>query len=192
LIKSLLVAAVLVSCLLSGVASAQFFPPRTFSQRPDLEELIVTWYSAQLSEMREPSLFKQKEGESYRFLWLRSFHRPYAFRLQVLPDGTGTLTVKSTNLLPDGERGRVTLDKTRRLSAVQMRRVLSGIEALGFWSLPTKDLSRSGFDGAQWVFEGTQNGRYHIVDRWSPDDGAFRELMLALVQLAGVKVQPVY
>ena len=28
-----------------------------------------------------------------------------------------------------------------------------------------------GVDGAQWIFEGVKDSTYHVVDRWSPDNG---------------------
>ena len=42
------------------------------------------------------------------------------------------------------------------------------------------------------MLEGVKGGRYHVVDRWSPDGGPFRKAMLDLVALAGMKVDPVY
>jgi hypothetical protein len=44
-------------------------------------------------------------------------------------------------------------------------------------------------DGAQWIIEGARNGTYHIVDRWSPEDGEIRALgLLILNDLAKMKL----
>lgn len=124
-----------------GQVAAQFFPPGAFSERADRHQFVSAWYSKHLSAMDEPSLLKMAEAgahEVYRFTWLRTFHAPFAFRLDVRPDGSGSLLVKSTN------------------------------------------------------GKGVKGGKYHVVDRWTPESGQFRRVMLDLVALAGVAVTPVY
>src|SRR5437899_2594377 len=50
-----------------------------------LDRSKVEWYSEHLQAMREPPLTRVAgEAEVYRFLWLRSFHRPIAIRAQRL------------------------------------------------------------------------------------------------------------
>ena len=57
-----------------------------------------------------------------------------------------------------------------------------------FWKLPSIQEDR-GVDGAQWIIEGARNGTYHIVDRWSPEDGEIRALgLLMLNDLAKMKL----
>ncbi len=67
-----------------------------------------------------------------------------------------------------------------------------GHEGLGFWILPTSNQSTPGLDGAQWILEGVNVGKYHVVNRWSPKDGQSRQLMLDLVALSGITVESVY
>ena len=55
--------------------------------------------------------------------------------------------------------------------------------------MPTED-SRLGNDGAQWILEGMKDGRYHVVDRWSPDGGDYRAACLHLLKLSGLGVNP--
>jgi hypothetical protein len=38
-----------------------------------------------------------------------------------------------------------------------------------FWEVSTRDGNRDGLDGAAWIVEGVKQGRYHIIDHWSPD-----------------------
>ena len=190
------VSIVLALCvLLPGQAAAQFFPPRVFSDRPDLNQFAEAWYSRHLSAMEEPSVWKsaeRKNAEIYRFTWLRTFHSPYAFRLEVRADGTGSLVAKSASGAGGYDPGRLVLNKTLALDAKQVRQFTAALGKLGFWNHPTQDPGPPGFDGARWVLEGVKGGRYHVVDRWSPDDGPFRKLMLDLVALAGVSVDPIY
>ena len=186
---------VILFALFIGPATAQFFPARTFTHRADLDDFIIAWYSKNLSAMNEPSLWNARETrsrEAYRFVWLRTFHRPFAFRLELSPDGTGVLTAKSASGSGGYDPGQLVLNKTVQLKATEVRDFTSRLDKLGFWALPTQDPSASGLDGAQWIFEGIKDGRYHTVDRWTPKSGSFRELMLRLVTLAGENVEPVY
>jgi hypothetical protein len=188
---------VLLLALWPACALAQYFPLRVFSERPDLDQFIVTWYSKHLSAMGEPSLLKPSSRtgtETYRFTWLRTFHPPFIFRLSLLPDASASLTVKSTNGAGGYEPGRLTLNKTYKIGAADVQRFVAELNDLRFWELPTKEPKTAtvGLDGAQWIFEGTKDGRYHVVDRWSPKDGRYRELMLKLVGLGRVHIADVY
>jgi hypothetical protein len=181
--------------LAAGPAATQFFPPRAFSDRPDLDGRTAAWYSRHLTAMEESSLLKAKErknAEIYRFIWLRTFHPSFVFRLEVRADGTGTLVAKNTDGKGGYDPGRLTLSKTLTLDAKRVRQFTSALGTLKFWDLPATDPSRSGHDGAQWILEGVKGGRYHVIDRWSPEDGSFRKLMLDLVSLSGVRVNPIY
>ena len=175
-------------------AAAQFFPPAKFSKKADAHEMKAAWYSRHLTAMEEPSLLKaadNKKIEIFRFIWLRTFHPPFVFRLHVRADGSGSLTAKSASGSGGYDPGRLTLSKTLTLDAKRVQPFTSGLDKLGFWKLPTQD-TRTGFDGAQWVLEGVKGGQYHVIDRWSPEDGPFRKLMLDFTALAGVRVKPIY
>ena len=171
------------------LAQAQYFPPGTFSRD------TVTWYSAQLKAMEEPPLppvARRRSSEAYRFTWLRTFHAPFAFRLDVLPGGSGSLTVKSASGKGGYAPGHLVLNRQVRLDAAQVRRFAAAVGALQFWGLPPTDPSVMVLDGAQWIFEGVKAGRYHAVDRASPERGPYKALMLELVALSGITVEPVY
>ncbi len=53
----------------------------------------------------------------------------------------------------------------------QVQWVVERINGVSFWNLPTLQPSDGtvGLDGAQWIIEGAKDGRYHVIDRWSPD-----------------------
>jgi hypothetical protein len=60
------------------------------------------------------------------------------------------------------------------------------VNSVGFWELVThEDSVDSGPDGSQWIIEGTKDGKYHVVDRWSPKGGPIRTLGLALAMDLG-------
>jgi hypothetical protein len=178
-----------------GQAAAQYFPAGAFSERADLHHFVVAWYCRHLSAMDELSLLRMAEArahEVYRFTWLRTFHAPFAFRLDVRPDGSGSLLVKSTSGKGGYDAGQLVLNKAVSLDARQVQRFATALDGLQFWNLPTKDPSDVGLDGAQWIFEGVKGGKYHVVDRWTPANGPFRRVMLDLAALSGITVEPVY
>jgi hypothetical protein len=41
------------------------------------------------------------------------------------------------------------------------------LEKSDFWNLLTED-QRRGVDGEEWLLEGAEPSKYHVVDRWSP------------------------
>src|SRR5271169_2890576 len=86
-------ALLLVVCTLD--AQTQYFPAHVFCRTGETEH--CDWYAPHLSAMREPSLWelsKSQSTQSYRFLWLRTFHHPVSARLTVAGDGSGELSIK--------------------------------------------------------------------------------------------------
>ncbi len=41
------------------------------------------------------------------------------------------------------------------------------------------------FDGSQWIIELKKGDQYHVIDRWSPTEGAVYELGMMLVGMSG-------
>jgi hypothetical protein len=52
----------------------------TSTGAPAIDDFRREWYTEHLAAMSEPALMAGP-GETYRFLWLRSFHHPIAIRL---------------------------------------------------------------------------------------------------------------
>ena len=165
-----------------------FFPAGVFADRArtgdfDHDAGLRRWYSKPLRAMAEPSLScKQPRGEVYRFLWLRSRARPVSVRVADRGDGA---TLSAVELDVYGKARRV----ERELSPTEWAEVVTGVGRVEFWQMRTEDDDR-GLDGAQWILEGRKRSRYHVVDRWSPDSGAYRELCLSLLKLAGMLPAP--
>lgn len=163
-------------------ADEKFFPTGAFYQdNPKLDSFVAKWYSEQLTALEEPSLFEAKRDltvQSYRFLWLRTFHHPVAVRVLIHPDGSGTVVTKIADGAGGFKPGRLIVNKTESLPPDRVKNLAEKIQRLGYWTLPVRDAKGPGEDGAQWVFEGIERGRYHLVDRWSPRNGPVRELGL--------------
>jgi hypothetical protein len=153
----------------STLAAQQYFPPGVLDPKPDSEAFTIGWYSKTLQALKEPSLWE------YRFLWLRSFDEPIAVRL-IVTDRGGRLVSKMTSGKGGYGPGHLILHRESLLSQ-QVPVFLDAIQELHFWDLPTRKPEviradgsiETGVDGARWIIEGVKHGRYHVVDRWSPD-----------------------
>lgn len=198
---------------------AFYFP--ALSNDPSLDSFVQKWYSSTLFALREPILSKEYIGHDvYRFLWLRSFHRPVVFSLhnrkggvwlqtkilerysQVNDDGVNILSGEESaeNLengivedsINDGftiwksaQFQNIVYNKEAEITAKDWRIFGDKVEESGFWDLPVSE-EQYGKDGSRWVIEAHTRGKYHVVDRWSPE-GDFRDLGLYLMELSGVK-----
>lgn len=177
-----------------ALASA-YFPAGAFSAKPADSDFFVEWYSTVLSGFKEPSLYdetKVSQLESYRFLWLRSFHRPVSIRLDMVGAFRATLTIKIGE--PPGGDGSTRLFQTTKkvLTREQAVRFSEQVSQAGFWELAGfTGLEARGPDGSEWIIEGLRDHRYHVASRWTPRDGPIRALGLSfLTDLAGLKLAP--
>lgn len=171
---------------------SDFFPKGVFSNRSHSDEFIRNWYSEQLRALEEPSLYIPNQNlETYRFTWLRTFHNPMVFRFAVLNDGSGMLTVKRSNGAGGYKPGVVDLRKEVALSIGQVEDLKKKLVDMSYWEKPTR-LDTMGMDGAEWIVEASENGKYKIVDRWSDSDSAIQAWGMQLIELSGVEVGEVY
>ncbi|MGB7846428.1 MAG: hypothetical protein WBL63_12495 [Candidatus Acidiferrum sp.] len=167
----------------------KYFPPGTFTSRA--ADFQVAWYSSDLYQLGETPLWPPafENEKTFRFTYLGAFSGPKAVTLTVLPDGSGKAKMTMIHQLPEQA-------KSELLSTVPADRVsdfLQHLDRAHFWEMPTESQHR-GFDGAEWIMEGVQDGRYHIAVRWCPglyehsqENVAFAEAARYLLQLAGQK-----
>lgn len=172
-------------------AGDYYFPKGILDpHRPKIDEMIRNWYSKHLRAMQEPSLScgERTVEFTYRFLWLRTFHHPISVRIE--KEGS-SVTLSAVELdgaggyAPGGIAKRV----HRALSSAEQEKLLTKLNRIGFWEMRTNQ-NQFGPEGAQWVLEGAANGQYHLVDRWSPGFGAYHEVCLLFLELAGLAVPP--
>lgn len=165
-------------------AQNQYFPDRAFCG-PNEAGLCERWYAKHLRAMREPSLWelsKDTSKQSYRFLWLRTFHHPVSARLEVAKDGNAQLFVKVLSGQGGYDPGHAILNRNIKVPKDAVDHFLELLQKADFWNISTEQQEGDvvGVDGAQWIIEGARGGQYHVVDRWSPDDGPFRKAALFL------------
>jgi hypothetical protein len=181
---------VLLIIPLASFAQQQFFPSGVLGETPQLDKGTSKWYSSQLRALHEPSLWelsKTDNGQSYRFLWLRTWDHPLSVRIVINSNGTGRLVTKMSSGTGGYDPGKLILDHTRELTKEQVASLRLTIETAAFWGLPTNETT-GGKDGARWIIEGVRQGQYHIADRWSPDSGPVRHVGLYLVHLPDLEI----
>lgn len=171
--------------VLKSSAQTEFFAPAALSESPWSARFLNGWYSRHLDAMYErPLSALENEDESYRFLWLRTFHKPVA--IHVWRSGAQHfIVVKRLNGRGGYEPGRFDLYWSHLLSENEWDAFMLHLEHSQYWLMPTED-NRMMNDGAQWVMEGYREGRYHVVDRQSRDDGAYRDACLYLLRQSGL------
>lgn len=185
----------LALCFLTAGTTAKtqtaYFPPGSLGPPSDGTR---QWYSAELAGLKEPSLWqesKQSNRCTYRFLWLRSFNPAVSVRLDLHHDGSATLTAKVGNRVSNLDTRHLKIDSIsrRRVTRDHVRAFLRSVQSTSFWTLPTRERTTGMEDGAEWIVEAACDGRYHMVDRWSPANGPVRQLGTELVfGLAGLPI----
>lgn len=172
----------------SSLDAAEFFFPMKVlgEQLPhfDQDTFKRNWYSKFLRAMAEPSLScGESPSESYRFLWLRTFGRPIAVRIET--GRSNTLTAVELDGAGGYHPGEISRRIQRQLNADEWKTLSEALKATDFWNMPGLE-PRRGLDGAEWIMEGRSGHDYHVVNRWMPAAGAYRELCLMLVNFSGL------
>jgi hypothetical protein len=187
-----------LACILLGTAACaqDYFPNLAFSDNQKLHNSTVQWYSKHLRAMEEPSLFEaapQGAEETFRFVWLRTWHNPLSVRIMIRGNGRAEMLVKMSDGAGGYKPGVLAKNATVSLDAEETKTLLGLIAKAGFWELSTTE-DRRGFDGAEWIFEGRKADRYHVTTRWTPGKGAYRELgvFIILRSKLGIKPEDIY
>jgi hypothetical protein len=133
------------------LAQVKYFPTGVLSAASGFDQSLSKWYSKQLTALQEPSLWeasKTRRTQSYRFLWLRTFHNPIAIRIDINADGTSFLTTKITSGAGGYAPGKLVKNETQSLTKERTDWFIAEIEQHDFWKLPSVKLT-AGNDGAQ-------------------------------------------
>lgn len=192
--------------------------------------------SDNLFRFRAPVLSNYYTGQTiYRFLWLRSFHRPVLLTLQQQPSGatlrtqfltksvlSATISEVSFELphatpaqkevsrkafqatLADSAHQAKIAETTRPSVLVnaeettvvvtpqQWQHFENLLQQVNFWQLPACQ-PLGALDGAEWLLEGHQPTRYHMVLRQSPGkNDTFRAACVYLLDLSSARKEKRY
>jgi len=157
-----------VALFATQAVGVEYFPKEVESYCPEF-----------LAAMKEPSIYGlhlDKTTETYRFLWLRTFHKPITIR--VWKDHKG-ITLRIVRLSGKGgyKTGQIEYDKAFALTSEQWDGLLHLLNEAAFWEMPSVNRDVTFADGSLWIFEGKARDKYHVVDRACPlDDSKKRHL----------------
>jgi hypothetical protein len=179
--------------------TVKYMEPRT----KDLDS-----FSPALKSFDEPpfcsEMILKQEYESYRFLWLRSFHHPVLIELINRGPGNTTVTYRELNGKGGYSYGRLiekkSIDVYKKFGKGEFPKdmVQEVVDNLfteaktDVWEQPY-ELGQTigidgtkliGVDGATWTIEAVKNGKCHVVTRWSPQrDDPVRRFAEHLINL---------
>jgi len=167
-----------------------YFPDGILESRTDLDEYVRAWYSKPLRIVGEPSLScGQAPGtEVYRFLWLRTFHHPISIRVTRSDNKTALVAAELTGA-GGSDPGSVARRVDKILAIAEWKGLEAALSGTAFWKMSTRQPDKEvGLDGAQWIVEGRRVAEYHVVHRWTPRTGSYREAGLHFLELSGLRI----
>ena len=183
------------------VYQSSYFPIEAFSGLPkdwetnynvdviwEIESAVfsLNWYSSHLKALEEPVLTDSLPTKIFRFTWLRTFHNPIVIGIENMND-TITIYWKVNDGEGGYEPGKIIENKSKILTLKEWTGIVDEINAINFWNLPSTENEILGDDGAQWILEGKELGKYHVVDRWS--GGEIGKLCFDLINLTDLKIK---
>ena len=125
--------------------------------------------------------------ESYRLIWIPTFHAPVAVRIWRSGEKQFLVTKQLGGRGGYG-RGQLVFQDLRSLSDDEWNEFMRLLRQSGYWDLPPQDELPPPEDGATWIIEGLRNGKHHQVSRLTPGM-EFRDACVYLVKLSGLKTE---
>lgn len=153
--------------------SQYYFPLKLFPEldikgrvkKNEYNEFVLSWYSGQLFALREPLLFNKRiNKEVFRFTWLRTFDNPIAIRIEKDSEKY-YLYWKVCSGEGGYSPGELIIDKSKSINKANWDVFLLKINKLNFWDFPI-GREFSGCDGAEWILEGANSLKYHVITNW--------------------------
>jgi hypothetical protein len=149
--------------------------------------------------MNEPNLFEARNGaktEIYRFMILPTWGNSIAVRVEKKGERYH-LSARRLSGQAGYEVGTLAESKDLELNPDDSKSLASLLEKLNFFQMTTQDKVR-GFDGDEWILEGLNQGKYHVVTRWcaskyDPDKRglkAFLEIFTFVIDKSMLSVRP--
>ena len=148
-------------------AFAHSFPKGTWIDEEHEHAMIASRYVNILTSLQEPPLPAMASARAnviYRFTCIRSFHKPFTITIS---QSRGAYLLQRKEITEGGELFQA---QAVAIPAKQVFQLHSLLTDLKFWDMAHPS-PRIGLDGSHWLIEAVHDGRYNIIDRWSPEEG---------------------
>ncbi len=89
------------------------------------------------------------------------------------------------------EPGKVEKRIQRTLTSSEGQQFRRALDAANGLRMPAVECN-SGYDGAMWILEAAEDGKYRYVNRWSPKSGPANALGKVMLSFTGWHFQDVY
>ena len=153
-----------------------------------LDTFSNIWYSQALAAFNEPILYhNHSQDEIYRFTWLRSFNNPVVIKFE-RHNSDYILTTKEIVDYQGYRPDEFIHNDKATFSLFQWTILEATVERSGFWNMQAKNPEPAAHDGAEWILEANVIGKYHCVERQSPQDKTFRDCCLYLLSLSRLNI----
>jgi hypothetical protein len=145
-----------------------------------------------LSTLKERSLLNKKtKCEIYRFILLRSFDNPIVIRIEK-NKGSYKVFWKLFEGVDDYVSGKMIVNQSKSIDSSNWTYFSNLLNRAKFWSIIPDPFESVGCDGSEWILEGVNSQKYHIVSRWSPTHGRFYDCCNYLIGLTDMKIDRKY
>ncbi len=179
-----------------GRDEVPYFPPGVFDEEDkENDARVARDYAKHLRKMGEPSMWKLAKDDHaasvYRLLWVPSFHHSISVRI-VKSGGSFAVHAVELDQKNDLEPGKIAIKKGVTVTEDQWTWLQVYLDRSRFWKMPSsvKMSLETGLilDGDSLVFEGAEDGRYHVVERADADRN-YEKLCWFMLRLSGLKVR---
>jgi hypothetical protein len=177
-------------------STSEYFPKESH-----IDPSRAAWYSMHLRQFNERPLEEAgTKAKCFRFQWVRSFHHPICITIHFRSKVSNRCIIEAkekdqADTYPP-RPASIIKDETYSLSLEQEKELLKQINGEKFWQtdsyddltmpvsmrIKTKSYPMM-FDGAQWILEGWDHGKYHLVVRQSPRSGPVWNIGTMLLKL---------
>ncbi len=153
----------------------------------DKKKFKIFWNGKFLKNYKENSLEDtfQNIDETYRFVWVPSFHSPILIR--IWKSNNKRFLVAKIGLGEGFDAIKVSTEKSKNVTEEEWSKFIELFEQTSFWDITTTD-EEPMIDGAFYSFEGNRNNKFHEVHMGVPSEG-FRKLGAYLIKLAELKTE---
>lgn len=151
-------------------------------------------FSSALRHMGEPVYWNvptnQLPHHLYRFLWLRTFHKPVVVNITPTPDGRWQVRSKTFSGRGGYDLGELEREDVATNASPEIVNLVSDLDT-ELHCVPEYD-GAIGCDGATWFIDGVKDGRYSMAHTWSPESGWIRQMGMRFLSAAKIHEKEIY